>query len=58
MLITKRAAKGSLCGHKVYSISDTALVPLVQPNAQVRCASRGFGMTYPPTLPLPHVAGT
>lgn len=37
LLITKRAYQGNLCGHKVYSVSDTALVPLVQPSFQVRC---------------------
>ncbi len=36
LLITKRAYQGNLCGHKVYSIADTALVPLVRPSAQVR----------------------
>jgi SacI homology domain len=35
LLVTKRQYQGSLCGHKVYSISDTALVPLKQATAQV-----------------------
>lgn len=36
LLVTKRQYQGSLCGHKVYSISDTALVPLKQAAVQVR----------------------
>lgn len=36
LLVTKRQYQGSLCGHKVYSISDTALVPLMQASAQAQ----------------------
>ncbi len=36
MLITKREQQGCICGHKVYSVSDTALIPLVEPSSQVR----------------------
>lgn len=36
LLITKREQQGSVCGHKVYSVSDTVLIPLVQPAAQVK----------------------
>lgn len=35
LLVTKRQYQGSLCGHKIYSVSDTALVPLSQASAQV-----------------------
>ena len=54
LLITKRTYQGSLCGHKVYSISDTALVPLVQPSAQVHCQ---VPLALPQKCPQPLVAG-
>lgn len=39
LLVTKKEQQGSICGHKVYSVADTALIPLVQPAGLVRTFS-------------------